>query len=56
MAHGDDYIGTEHLLLALFRADDRTAAQALARLGAGESEVRGAITALLAESGRELST
>jgi hypothetical protein len=35
------------------RAEDRTAAHALARLGTGESEVRGAITALLAESGRD---
>ncbi len=54
-AHCADYIGTEHLLLALFRADDQTAAQALARLGAGESQARSAITALLAESGREPS-
>jgi hypothetical protein len=53
--HGHDYIGTEHLLLALYCDSDGTPAQALARLGAGESEVRGAITALLAESERERS-
>ena len=48
-------IGTDHLLLALFRADDQTAAQALTRLGAGESQVRRAVTALQAESGPERS-
>jgi ATP-dependent Clp protease ATP-binding subunit ClpA len=46
VACGRDYIGTEHILLALFRAGDDTAAQALASLGAGEREVRGAITAV----------
>jgi ATP-dependent Clp protease ATP-binding subunit ClpA len=51
----DYYIGTDHLLLALFHADDQTAAQALARLGAGESRVRSAVTALQAESGQERS-
>ena len=54
-AHCDYRIGTDHLLLALFRADDQAAAQALTRLGAGESQVRGAVTALLAESGPERS-
>ncbi len=54
-AHCDYHIGTSHLLLALFRADDQTAAQALARLGAGESQVRSAITALQAESGPKCS-
>jgi hypothetical protein len=28
-AHCDYHIGTDHLLLALFRADDQTAAQVL---------------------------
>jgi len=51
VAHGHDYIGTEHILLALFRAGDDTAAQALASLGAGEREVRDAITALRGEPG-----
>jgi prophage maintenance system killer protein len=51
VAQGQDYIGTEHILLALFRADDDTAAQALADLGAGETEVRGAITTLLGQPG-----
>jgi ATP-dependent Clp protease ATP-binding subunit ClpA len=54
-AHCDYRIGTSHLLLAVFRADDQTAAHALARLGAEESQVRGAITALQAESGPERS-
>ncbi len=54
-ARCDDHIGTGHLLLALFRADDAAAAQVLAELGAGESQVRGAITALLDESGPERS-
>jgi ATP-dependent Clp protease ATP-binding subunit ClpC len=52
VAHGHAYIGTEHILLALFCAGDDTAARALASLGAGESEVRGAVTALLAEAGQ----
>ena len=34
VAHGDDYIGTGHILLALFSDSDAAAAQALARLGA----------------------
>jgi hypothetical protein len=50
VAHGDDYIGTEHFLLALFCDDDNAAAQVLARLGAGEREVRAAVAELLAES------
>lgn len=50
-AHCDYRIGTEHLLLALFRADDQAAAQTLARLGAGESQVREAMTAVLTETG-----
>lgn len=52
-AHCDYRIGTGHLLLALFSADDQAAAQALTRLGAGESQVRDAVTALQAESGPE---
>jgi hypothetical protein len=46
VAQGQDYIGTEHILLALFQAGDDTAAQVLASLGAGDREVRGAITAV----------
>jgi Clp amino terminal domain, pathogenicity island component len=53
VAHGDDYIGTQHFLLALYSDSDTAAAQALARLSAGESEVRSVIAALLAESGPE---
>jgi len=55
VAHGDDYIGTEHFLLALFCDDGNAAAQVLTRLGAGEREVRAAVAGLLAESGRERS-
>jgi prophage maintenance system killer protein len=51
VADGRDYIGTEHILLALFHAGDDTAAQALASLGAGEREVRGAITAVTGDRG-----
>jgi hypothetical protein len=50
---GHRHWGPGHLLLALFRADDQAAAQALARLGAEESRVRDAVGALLAESGHE---
>src|SRR5271169_2167164 len=52
-ARRDYHIGTQHLLLALFHAYDQAAAQALARLGAGESQVREAMTAVLAETGPE---
>jgi hypothetical protein len=55
VAHGHDYIGTEHILLAIFSDQDGAAAQALTSLGAGENEIRSAIAALLAESGRERS-
>jgi hypothetical protein len=48
--HGCVPVGTEHLLLAQFH-DDGPATQALVRLGAGESQVRGAITAVLAAAG-----
>jgi ATP-dependent Clp protease ATP-binding subunit ClpA len=54
-ARCDDQIDTGHLLLALFRADDAAAAQVLAGLGAGESQIRGAVTTLLDESGPERS-
>jgi hypothetical protein len=54
-ARGDDYIGTEHFLFALFCDHDNAAAQILTRLGAGEREVRSAVAELLAESGRERS-
>jgi ATP-dependent Clp protease ATP-binding subunit ClpA len=54
-ARCDDNIDTGHLLLALFRADDAAAAQVLAGLGAGESQIRGAVTAVLDESGPERS-
>jgi Clp amino terminal domain, pathogenicity island component len=51
VAHGQDYIGTEHILLALFHAGDDTAARTLASLGAGEREVRAAITAVADQPG-----
>ena len=53
VAHGDDYIGTEHFLLALLCHRDAPVVQALASLGAEENEVRAAITAQRAESGPE---
>jgi Clp amino terminal domain, pathogenicity island component len=46
---GRPLMGTGDLLLAQFH-DDGPAAQALVRLGAGEREVRAAVTALLAET------
>jgi hypothetical protein len=55
VARGDDYIGTEHFLLALFCDNDNAAAEILTRLGAGEREVRAAVAELLAQSGRERS-
>ena len=51
VAHGHDYIGTEHILLGLFHAGDDTAARALISLGAGEREVRAAITAVTGDPG-----
>ena len=51
VAHGHDYIGTEHILLGLFHAGDETAARALTSLGAGEREVRAAITAVTGDPG-----
>jgi hypothetical protein len=53
VARGDNYIGTEHFLLALYCQHDAAVVQALAGLGAGESQVRAAITAQRAESGPE---
>jgi ATP-dependent Clp protease ATP-binding subunit ClpC len=55
VAHGDDYIGTEHFLLGLFCHGDAAVIQALASLGAEENEIRAAITAQRAESGPERS-
>lgn len=54
-ARGDDYIGTEHILFALFCDDDNAAAQVLTGLGAGERAVRATVAELLTESGRERS-
>lgn len=51
VAHGHDYIGTEHILLGLFHAGDDTAARALTSLGAGEHEVRAAIIAVAGDPG-----
>lgn len=53
VADGDTYIGTEHFLLGLLCHRDAPVAQALASLGAEESQVRAAITAQRAESGPE---
>lgn len=54
-AHCDAHIGTDHLLLALYRADDPAAAQALAQLGAEEEPVRSTVAALRTETGEEHS-
>ncbi|MGH3203631.1 MAG: Clp protease N-terminal domain-containing protein [Streptosporangiaceae bacterium] len=51
VAHGHDYIGTEHILLGLFHAGDDVAARALTSLGAGEHEVRAAILAVTGDPG-----
>jgi ATP-dependent Clp protease ATP-binding subunit ClpA len=53
VAHGDNYIGTEHFLLGLLYHRDSPVVQALATLGAEENEVRAAITAQRAECGPE---
>jgi hypothetical protein len=53
VAHGDNYIGTEHFLLALYSRSDTAIVRALASLGAEESQVRAAITAQRAETGAE---
>lgn len=50
LGRGHRYIDTEDLLLALYRESDGAAAQALTRLGAGERQVRGAVTAVLGDS------
>lgn len=52
LADGSAEMGTGHMLLGQFH-DDGPAAQALTRLGAGESEVRGAIAAVLAQAGAD---
>jgi len=44
---GHNYIGTEHLLLALYRNDDSLAAQILTQAGALESTARAHVTDLL---------
>ena len=53
VAHGDNYIGTEHFLLGLLCHRDTPVVHALASLGAEENEVRAAITAQRAGSGPE---
>ena len=53
---GQDYIGTEHLLLGLLREGDGVAAQVLVRLGADLDQVRQQVSKLLYGSGRRAST
>ena len=53
VAHGDDYIGTEHFLLGLLCHRDAPVVQALTSMGAEESQTRAAIAAQRAESGLE---
>jgi ATP-dependent Clp protease ATP-binding subunit ClpC len=46
---GHNYIGTEHILLALARVEDGVAAQILAGLGADSAKVRAAVSAMMPE-------
>ena len=46
---GHNYIGTEHLLLAVQHEESNTAARILSGLGADDAAVRAAVTALLEE-------
>jgi hypothetical protein len=46
---GQDYIGTEHILLGLLREGDGVAAQVLVRMGADLNRVRDQVIQLLAE-------
>jgi len=50
LALGNDYIGTEHLLLGLLREGDGVAVQVLVSLGADLGEVRRRVVDLLPES------
>jgi ATP-dependent Clp protease ATP-binding subunit ClpA len=47
LEHGHNYIGTEHLLLGLYREPDSPAAATLAAAGAPEAEVTAHVTELL---------
>jgi ATP-dependent Clp protease ATP-binding subunit ClpA len=47
MRLGHDHIGTEHILLGLVREGDGVAAQVLAKLGAGPSQLRQRVLRLL---------
>jgi len=49
---GHNYIGTEHLLLGLYRNEDSLAAQILTRAGALESTARAHVTAMLRGYGK----
>ena len=49
LVDGSTEMDTGHMLLAQFH-DDGPAVQALARLGAGESEVRAAVAAVVADT------
>ena len=48
MALGHNYVGTEHILLAMSREGDGVAAQALTGLGIGHAQVRERVLGLLA--------
>jgi len=48
MALGHNYVGTEHILLAMFREGEGVAAQALTGLGIGHAQVRERVLGLLA--------
>jgi ATP-dependent Clp protease ATP-binding subunit ClpA len=53
MLLGEDYVGTEHLLLALLREGDGVAAQVLAARGADYAQVRERVLGLLARAGEQ---
>lgn len=50
---GHNYVGTEHLLLALLRVDDGTAAKALVALGLKLEDVRKEVLEILGAGGEE---
>jgi hypothetical protein len=53
MRLGHNYIGTGHILLSLVREGHGVAAQVLTKLGAGDEQIRGAVSQLLASAEAE---
>jgi ATP-dependent Clp protease ATP-binding subunit ClpC len=50
LSHGHNYIGTEHLLLAVARENDGVAAQVLLGLGVGSEAIRDAVESTLGQT------